>query len=170
MIDVERLVEAPWKQRKDLAVASDQQAEHLIETNINHIVNYIKKPFRLSVCYGHTLFNLTSDEYTKISDYRNDKQDFRIEPERVQRVGMEIMKRYGLDEEIRHEKEKPIEHSDNTQEVITTYPSQTINGLVFIKVKTHNPKTKELFAIEWGVSHKVALMKFNPIEALRKSN
>lgn len=168
MIAIEALVKPPQKQEVEKPVATDQQAEQIIDAIISHEVDYVRKPFRASSCYGHTLFTLTPDEFSKISNpLENPERKFRVEPERAQRIGMEVMMRYGLDLEASGVKDEREGRFLDYEMSKTIYPSQTVQGLIFERCQTHNPKTGEIYQVSWKVNNKVSIIKFNPIQALQ---
>lgn len=169
MIAIEALVKPTQKKEVDYPVATDEQVERVIDAIISHEVDYVTKPFRASSCYGHTLFTLTPEQFTNIGNPLADhEQKFKVEPERAQRVGLDVMRRYGFDQEAVGVKEEKEGRVLDYEMVTTIYPSRTVKGLVFERHQTLNSKNNEVYKVIWCVNNRVALIKFNPIQALRK--
>ena len=162
-----------------LPVPTDQQVQDNLSSKIDVIRRSVELPIRMGYTdeYIRSLFSITAEKYVclKGMDWRKG-YIWRVESDRLQQLGIGVMKEYGLDEtNSRPEycngswtKGGIIDDRDGTSREMRLYPSQTIDGLAFERVKKFVNTTGEVLSVEWSVFDKAPLFRIRLRKKLGK--
>ena len=91
----------------------------------------------------------------------------KVKADNLQVIGLEVMKRYGLNEDIskprytKHgwTKEGVTDDGDGTLRELKTYPSQTISGLSFVRERRFAKATGKTLSVGWEVIDDASLFR-----------
>lgn len=155
------------EERSPPPLATDQEVQDTLHKKIETFRRCVENPVR----FGHPtesnvlnpaghLFTFTAEEHSWLED-EGGKRVRRVESDRLQALGLQVMRDYGLDDD----KSIPMKggYSANgnigTSTEIRRYPSQNIKGLVFERIKTSIPATGETLSVRWEVMDNAPLLR-----------
>jgi len=155
-----------------LPIYTDQQAIDNLRSRIEIVRKNIEKPSRIGLPPSRmkVLFSFTAEEYAYLEGMNwRDGKIGRVETDRLQTLGLGVMKEYGFDEKISqsgcHEihwpKDGITDNQDGTSEEMRLYPSQTINGLTFERVKKFSTDEGKVLSVSWSVLDNAPLFSTN---------
>lgn len=164
--------------KSEIPIATDEQVQNIIRKEINAVRKRIESPFiHLSsssygggsrLDYKRDLFSFTAEELSNLEGdvERDDKysrgevKKWRVESDRLQRLGLKIMKEeYGLDESISQPvhhnrdwtKDGTIDNGDGTMSEMRLYPKTAIDGLAFERFIVFDKTTGNILSVYWNV-------------------
>ena len=158
MINPAELVRRPFRERDLLPVATDEQVVGRFQARIEKM----REEVRSMPGPGSRIVNLFhmsgEEEYSLIGD----RGEQRVEMDKGQECLFKVMGEYGFDQDKWHpglrynidkkRREKDItRRSDDTTREVNVYPSQTIKGLGFERVRFFVTKTGETTDVWWNV-------------------
>lgn len=149
-----------------LHVFTDQEVKRILHSQIDAIRRNVELPIRIGSPYGswgdghsRPLFSFTRGKYSYLKDTHNGGIG-KVESDRLQVLGLETMREYGLDEKIPPQTtaDEPfwpkggiIDDRDGNSREMRLYPSQTIEGLAFKRTRKYNTATGETLSVGWEV-------------------
>lgn len=164
MINVETLRKPPPSPKeKTLPIRRKEIVRDLLHEKIEDICQKVEKPIRLSYPHGyHSLFDVNAgDKYSRV--YGLEKPGIktkasRVETKSIQGLAFEVMKTYGFNENFSVPETrwglypKGIFHYGNgTSRESLLFPSQTIPGLVFRRIRDFYDDNGETISFAWDV-------------------
>ena len=171
----------PSEMEARLSIPTDQAVQDILRGKIEIISRSVKLPVRIGYPYGtlgsdsqQDLFSFTAEKYSFLEGMNwRDGKIWRVESDRLQALGLGVMMEYGFGENNSRPKYKNrgwtrdgiIDDPGGTSREHRIYPSKTINGLAFERVKKFNTVTGEVLSISWNVLDKAPFFRIN----LRKS-
>lgn len=155
-----------------LPILSDSQVQRVLIAKIEavardtvskkaHIFGYLDN-------WQKFLFSITAEEYSVLEGIGwREKKMGRVKADNLQVIGLEVMKQYGLNENIskpRYTKrgwdEEGIIHDGNgIFRELRAYPSQTINGLSFLRERRFEKYSHKELSVGWSVVDDASLFK-----------
>jgi hypothetical protein len=136
--------------------------EKVIVKKINAVRKCVERKFHLGLTENGSkfLFSLNAEEYSSLEavDW-DDGVMGRARTEELQTIGLEIMKRFGFDENYskleytnRGFDKNGIVHDvgDRTAREYRVYPSRTIDGLAFERVRQFETTTGKTISVGWS--------------------
>lgn len=159
-----------------LPISTDQEVQDIFRRKIEFIRRGVDLPVRVGSPYNQPLdsqqhlFSFTAEEYSYLEGMHwRDGKIGRVESNRLQALGLEVMKGYGFDEnssmpEYQNRgwiQDGTIDDRDGTSREFRIYPSKTINGLAFERVKKYGTATGEVISVSWSVLDKAPLFRIN---------
>jgi hypothetical protein len=153
-----------------LPILSDSQIQRVLIAKIEivardtvskkaHIFGYLDD-------WQRSLYSITAEEYSVLEGIGwREKRMGRVKADNLQVIGLEVMKQYGLNEDIskpRYTKrgwdEEGIMHDGNgIFRELRAYPSQAINGLSFLRERRFEKYTHKELSVGWSVVDDVSL-------------
>lgn len=155
------------EERSPLPLATDQEVQDALREKIEIFRRCVEKPVRLGHptesnvlnAAGH-LFTFTAENDSWLED-EGGKRVRRVESDRFQALGLQVMRDYGLDdnESIPMKGGYSVNGSIGVSTEIRRYPSQSIKGLVFERTKKSIPATGETLSVRWEVMDNAPLLR-----------
>jgi hypothetical protein len=173
-VDLERFK----KESYDLPEAvRDEKIRQIVSGKIETVAKEIKKPIHIAANDSLVkLFSLTPDDCYLDGD---GGQEIRVENKHMQEIGLEVMRKYGLREDISKLRPYSPKNIEPDAEIID-YPSQTIKNLSFRRKRVweagagdgvHNVGANDRLAlVEWSAVNKNTFFLRTAIKALFKNN
>ena len=158
-----------------LRVLTDQEIQSNLRSKIDAIKRSVELPIRIGRPYGilgednsRFLFLFKAEEFSFLRrDSIYPERVGRVESDRLQRLGLEVMKEYGLDEKVSrppyHDrgwtKDGVIDDRNGNSREMMLYPSQTIDGLAFVRTREFIKATGQTLSVGWSVLDKAPLFR-----------
>lgn len=148
--------------------ATDDQVRKTIESKIDLILKSINKPIRcIPMTDPQLLFEIRGGVERSI--LRDDKRKVvgEVEYQRLQELGLEIMKSYGLDPNYSFLDERPpAELANGTTKEIRFFPGRYYHGLMFQRDHIYTTDSKKPVYIAWRALDKATDLRFEVFGAI----
>lgn len=158
-----------------LPIPTDQKVRDVLRSKIEHVRNNVEERARRGVPTDYRiseqLFSFTGEEFSLLkglADLEDDgypKTIGRVESDRLQRLGFAVMKEYGFNENNPRStygsgswpKDGVTDFWTGTSSELKSYPSQTIDCLVFHRIREFITATGETMSVSWSVADNTPL-------------
>lgn len=171
-------------------IPTDKHVQSILRRKINAVRNHVESPIRLgNLIVGlistrfnkdnsQPLFSFTAEKYSDLEEYidwkdkrsRDYGKKWRVESDRLQALGIGVMKEYGFNEEIWRpeysghgwtEDGTMSNREEGTSEENRLYPSDAIEGLVFERSRIFDTATGKTLCVSWDVVDKASTIRIN---------
>ena len=161
-----------------LPILTDQQVQEILRSKIDAIRRNVKLSVRIGRLfetlgdgYRCSLFYLTGEESSCLKGV--DETTGKVESERLQRLGFEVMREYGFDENNTRVyrngwKKNGTDFLNGISREYKFYPSKTIDGLTFERTRTYAKDTGKTLSVAWEVVDSASLVRIKSRKKVRK--
>lgn len=154
-----------------LPILSSDKVREILETKIEIVRKGVEKRVRIAGVpntHERYLFSITAEENSPLRGINwMDGKRGRAKTDDLQTIGLEVMKKYGLDEKISKPdaiisgnkgKDGVRDGEDDISTEFRLFPSQTIEGLSFRRIKQFQTSTGNPFSVSWYVVDKAPFL------------
>jgi hypothetical protein len=143
MISRAEMMRGPQVAPENLPILGDKEVKEYLSSKVLDICDSVFNPDTRG-----TLFSFTGEEFSRVLININMDKEGVIETDRLQKLGLEVMKEFGFNEKV--SSKKTVNNKDGTSLEAVSYPSQTLPGMVFECVKELNGEGK-ISKVTWNV-------------------
>lgn len=158
---------------KELPILGDQEVQNILRSRIDAIRRNVERPIRFGYFYHIMPFSALNekDDHRELFFFTSEEFSFfengKVESDRLQRLGFEIMRGYGLDENISqpaytnngYNQNEVNDYSNGISVEVLDYPSQTINGLIFQRIREFVTATGKTLSVDWEAVDKAPVFR-----------